>query len=162
MDTILNLIPGRKQLSADEPNEEAIKRTHDFLRSVIEAFIPCVKFALQYKIRLTDRQVSVAPLDFRHHSSYAELTASLCIVEAKRGAFTNETTAIHVYLNSVRQPFFKVFSMCSVMCTGREPRVPPSLRRLRGKQPGRCWISAGHLCWEPSQCSLKSSPKVMS
>ena len=35
MDTILNLIPGRKQHSADEPNEEAIKRTHDYLRWVI-------------------------------------------------------------------------------------------------------------------------------
>jgi len=32
MDTILNLIPGRKQQSADEPSEEAIKRTHEFLR----------------------------------------------------------------------------------------------------------------------------------
>lgn len=32
MDTILNLIPGRKQQSADEPNEEAIKRTHEYLR----------------------------------------------------------------------------------------------------------------------------------
>lgn len=34
MDTILNLIPGRKQQSANEPSEEAIKRTHDFLRQV--------------------------------------------------------------------------------------------------------------------------------
>ena len=32
MDTILNLIPGRKQQSSNEPSEEAIKRTHDFLR----------------------------------------------------------------------------------------------------------------------------------
>lgn len=32
MDTILNLIPGRKQHASDEPNEEAIKRTHDYLR----------------------------------------------------------------------------------------------------------------------------------
>lgn len=32
MDTILNLIPGRKQQSANEPSEEAIKRTHEFLR----------------------------------------------------------------------------------------------------------------------------------
>lgn len=34
MDTILNLIPGRKQKATDEPNEDAIKRTHDYLRSV--------------------------------------------------------------------------------------------------------------------------------
>ena len=33
MDTILNLIPGRKQKITDEPNEDAIKRTHDYLRS---------------------------------------------------------------------------------------------------------------------------------
>lgn len=33
MDTILNLIPGRKQKATDEPNEDAIKRTHDYLRS---------------------------------------------------------------------------------------------------------------------------------
>ena len=32
MDTILNLIPGRKQQAANEPSEEAIKRTHEFLR----------------------------------------------------------------------------------------------------------------------------------
>jgi hypothetical protein len=32
MDTILNLIPGRKQKITDEPNEDAIKRTHDYLR----------------------------------------------------------------------------------------------------------------------------------
>ena len=32
MDTILNLIPGRKQKATDEPNEDAIKRTHDYLR----------------------------------------------------------------------------------------------------------------------------------
>lgn len=32
MDTILNLIPGRKQKVSDEPNEDAIKRTHDYLR----------------------------------------------------------------------------------------------------------------------------------
>ena len=35
IDTILNLIPGRKQLASDEPNEEAIKRTHDYLRSAL-------------------------------------------------------------------------------------------------------------------------------
>jgi len=32
MDTILNLIPGRKQKITDESNEDAIKRTHDYLR----------------------------------------------------------------------------------------------------------------------------------
>ena len=32
MDTILTLIPGRKQKLTDEPNEDAIKRTHDYLR----------------------------------------------------------------------------------------------------------------------------------
>jgi hypothetical protein len=32
MDTILNLIPGRKQQASAEPSEEAIKRTHDYLR----------------------------------------------------------------------------------------------------------------------------------
>ena len=32
METILNLIPGRKQQAANEPSEEAIKRTHEFLR----------------------------------------------------------------------------------------------------------------------------------
>lgn len=32
MDTILNLIPGRKQQALAEPSEEAIKRTHDYLR----------------------------------------------------------------------------------------------------------------------------------
>ena len=34
MDTILNLIPGRKQQASNEPSEESIKRTHEFLRSV--------------------------------------------------------------------------------------------------------------------------------
>ncbi|KAL0026445.1 hypothetical protein WJX79_010345 [Trebouxia sp. C0005] len=32
MDTVLNLIPGRKQKITDEPDEDAIKRTHDYLR----------------------------------------------------------------------------------------------------------------------------------
>ena len=32
MDTILNLIPGRRQQLQTEPDEEAIKRTHDYLR----------------------------------------------------------------------------------------------------------------------------------
>ena len=32
MDTILNLIPGRRAAASSEPSEEAIKRTHDTLR----------------------------------------------------------------------------------------------------------------------------------
>ena len=32
MDSILSLIPGRKQAASNEPSEEAIKRTHDYLR----------------------------------------------------------------------------------------------------------------------------------
>lgn len=33
MDTILNLIPGRRAAASAEPSEEAIRRTHDNLRS---------------------------------------------------------------------------------------------------------------------------------
>ena len=32
MDTILNLIPGRRAAASAEPSEEAIRRTHDNLR----------------------------------------------------------------------------------------------------------------------------------
>ena len=32
MDSILSLIPGRKQAACNEPSDEAIKRTHDYLR----------------------------------------------------------------------------------------------------------------------------------
>ena len=32
MDTILNLIPGRRAAASNEPSEEAIRRTHDSLR----------------------------------------------------------------------------------------------------------------------------------
>ena len=32
MDTILNLIPGRRAAASSEPSEDAIKRTHDNLR----------------------------------------------------------------------------------------------------------------------------------
>lgn len=32
MDSILSLIPGRKQNTSNEPSDEAIKRTHDYLR----------------------------------------------------------------------------------------------------------------------------------
>ena len=32
MDTILNLIPGRRAAMAAEPSEEAIRRTHEHLR----------------------------------------------------------------------------------------------------------------------------------
>ena len=32
MDTILNLIPGRRAAASNEPSEDAIKRTHDNLR----------------------------------------------------------------------------------------------------------------------------------
>ena len=32
MDSILSLIPGRKQTASSEPSDEAIKRTHDYLR----------------------------------------------------------------------------------------------------------------------------------
>jgi hypothetical protein len=32
MDSILSLIPGRKQAASSEPSDEAIKRTHDYLR----------------------------------------------------------------------------------------------------------------------------------
>lgn len=33
MDTILNLIPGRRAAASNEPSEEAIRRTHENLRS---------------------------------------------------------------------------------------------------------------------------------
>ena len=32
MDSILSLIPGRKQAYSSEPSDEAIRRTHDYLR----------------------------------------------------------------------------------------------------------------------------------
>jgi len=32
MDSILSLIPGRKQAYSNEPSDEAIRRTHDYLR----------------------------------------------------------------------------------------------------------------------------------
>ena len=32
LDTIMNLIPGRAKLATGEPNDEAIRRTHDYLR----------------------------------------------------------------------------------------------------------------------------------
>ena len=32
MDTFMNLIPGRKQAASAAPSDEAIKRTHEFLR----------------------------------------------------------------------------------------------------------------------------------
>ena len=32
MDSILSLIPGRKQAASNEPSDEAVKRTHDYLR----------------------------------------------------------------------------------------------------------------------------------
>ena len=32
IDTILNLIPGRKQQASTEPTEDSIKKTHDYLR----------------------------------------------------------------------------------------------------------------------------------
>ncbi len=35
MDTILNLIPGRRAAASSEPSEEAIKRTHDTLRFLL-------------------------------------------------------------------------------------------------------------------------------
>lgn len=34
MDSILSLIPGRKQAYSNEPSDEAIRRTHDYLRCV--------------------------------------------------------------------------------------------------------------------------------
>ena len=34
MDSILSLIPGRKQTHSSEPSDEAIRRTHDYLRFV--------------------------------------------------------------------------------------------------------------------------------
>ena len=34
MDSILSLIPGRKQTHSNEPSDEAIRRTHDYLRLV--------------------------------------------------------------------------------------------------------------------------------
>lgn len=34
MDSILSLIPGRKQTHSNEPSDEAIRRTHDYLRCV--------------------------------------------------------------------------------------------------------------------------------
>lgn len=37
MDTILNLIPGRRAAASNEPSEEAIRRTHDNLRWVPKA-----------------------------------------------------------------------------------------------------------------------------
>ena len=62
MDTILNLIPGRKQLSADEPNEEAIRRTHDYLRSVTEAFSFRLRYASPLTEVLAERQESARSL----------------------------------------------------------------------------------------------------
>lgn len=37
MDTILNLIPGRRAAASNEPSEEAIRRTHENLRWVPKA-----------------------------------------------------------------------------------------------------------------------------
>jgi brefeldin A-inhibited guanine nucleotide-exchange protein len=34
MDTILNLIPGRRAAASNEPSEEAIRRTHENLRCI--------------------------------------------------------------------------------------------------------------------------------
>lgn len=34
MDNIMNLIPGRKQQANNEPSEENIKKTHEYLRCV--------------------------------------------------------------------------------------------------------------------------------
>lgn len=34
VETIVNLIPGRKQAASAAPSDEAIKRTHEFLRCV--------------------------------------------------------------------------------------------------------------------------------
>lgn len=32
LDTVMNLIPGRKQQASMEPSDDAVRRTHDFLR----------------------------------------------------------------------------------------------------------------------------------
>lgn len=32
LDTIMNLLPGRAKAASAEPNDEAIRRTHDYLR----------------------------------------------------------------------------------------------------------------------------------
>ncbi len=34
LDTIMNLLPGRAKAASAEPNDEAIRRTHDYLRCV--------------------------------------------------------------------------------------------------------------------------------
>lgn len=47
MDSILSLIPGRKQNTSNEPSDEAIRRTHDYLRC---APAPSLPLGLMYHL----------------------------------------------------------------------------------------------------------------
>ena len=58
LDTIMNLIPGRAKLASNEPNDDAIRRTHEYLR--------CVRG-------------SPAPL-------YCHLRRCLCLIERRKRA----------------------------------------------------------------------------
>lgn len=42
LDTIMNLLPGRAKAASTEPNDEAIRRTHDYLRWAWQGGMGCV------------------------------------------------------------------------------------------------------------------------
>ena len=59
IDTILNLIPGRKQQASTEPTEDSIKKTHDYLRQA--ALLPAVMH-----LRVYAAQVAALVCHSRH------------------------------------------------------------------------------------------------
>ena len=161
MDTIVNLIPGRKQAASAAPSDEAIKRTHEYLRCTIEpAGHPHLPGNETNQIPRAETKESQTALNdmSSHHASKAAVAAVLVPFASEGRSRPAQTSQLQ--LTSALLQACESISKGGCIWNdkadnaqhrtgtpaGRRPRAPPSLKRLRGRQCGRCWTSAGRPC----------------
>ena len=124
MDTILNLIPGRKQKATDEPSEDAIKRTHDYLR--------------------LDVVQNGNYMD--HNDAFSAKQPDCCLSCITLAATVADSVIQHSSCEP--RPFERGASgmLTAMAAIGRRQRVQLSLRLLRERRYGQCWMCPGHPC----------------
>ena len=75
MDSILSLIPGRKQAASNEPSDEAVKRTHDYLR--------CFAMAARRRAQVLHKACGWPPLPRVHAQHHPSCLTSPLPVSSK-------------------------------------------------------------------------------
>lgn len=128
LDTIMNLLPGRAKAASAEPNDEAIRRTHDYLRCA------CWWPGWQH---------ADGRLAFRLHWWPGWQHA-------------NGRQALPFHLHWCMSLTCFCYRL-PAHPAGRRPKASRSSRRTTARRCGPCWTSAGRRCWAPSRCCLRST-----